>query len=418
MLPALKPIWIAPALLAATAGVAVWHGGFDGLSHLNSAQIGEHMAAVKHAVPEPLSEGERLMVAAAGAGAGPGGAGSDIENGSAVMFSAVAQSHATPHATGHTPAKKIAGSAPSQVANKAPTKTSASAKAPAVKKINEDQKQIAYLQLMKKLPYEELTLPVADGFKLYARLYDPSQPIEADEEEGDEEDTATDDAEEDEDPPVYKYPLVVLLHGLNGSNQDWSAMPIRLVERGYAVLAVDLRGHGLKAKKGWRNFTPLDWQNMPKDMPMLMRDLVSLRAEDFPQMDTDRVAIIGAGMGANVAIHAADRPAHHVKALMLLSPSLQYKGMDQVRALNRYTNPVFFVASQNDMGPFEDTKILFRLAQGKRSLELYRALGHGTDMIRFYPELQAKMVDWLASYVPPQKILVPPELDEEDGDEE
>lgn len=399
MMPALKPIWIAPALLAATAGVAIWQGdmfGIGTLSHMNSEEIGEHMAAV-YDKPLAPSEGERLIIAASGAGAPHS---DHIENGSAVAFSAVQddESH------GHAASGKNEPPAPP-------------------KKLTEDEKQVSYLETMKILPYEELTLPVADNFKLYARLYDPSQPIESDEEdedeESDEEDASTEDEElEEEDPPVYKYPLVILMHGLNGSHQDWSAMPIRLVEKGYAVLSVDLRGHGLHTYKGWRHFSALDWENIPKDMPMLMRDIVAKRQEDFPQMDTDRVSVIGAGLGANVAIHAAQRAEHHVQALVVMSPSINYKGMDQVRALHRYENPVFFVASQNDVGPFEDTKILFRLARGKRALELYRALGHGTDMIRFYPELQAKIVDWIAGYVPPHKILVPPEVDDEDEEDD
>ncbi len=76
------------------------------------------------------------------------------------------------------------------------------------------------------------------------------------------------------------------------------------------------------------------------------------------------------------------------------------------------------VASQNDLASFESTQILYRIVRGPKDLQLYRNIGHGTDMIRFYPALQDKVVSWLSSAVPPTEMVIEYPPDEEDFDEE
>ena len=38
--------------------------------------------------------------------------------------------------------------------------------------------------------------------------------------------------------------VVVLVHGEKGNQRDWGTLPKKLQDEGYAVVAVDLRGHG------------------------------------------------------------------------------------------------------------------------------------------------------------------------------
>ena len=58
-----------------------------------------------------------------------------------------------------------------------------------------------------------------------------------------------------------KYPTVVLLHSLGYSSQDWGNLIPDLNNAGYAVIAVDLRGHGKSIydasfrQKTWPYFT-------------------------------------------------------------------------------------------------------------------------------------------------------------------
>ena len=41
-----------------------------------------------------------------------------------------------------------------------------------------------------------------------------------------------------------EYPTVVLLHSLGYSSEWWESLPDDLMNSGYAVLMIDLRGHG------------------------------------------------------------------------------------------------------------------------------------------------------------------------------
>ena len=56
-----------------------------------------------------------------------------------------------------------------------------------------------------------------------------------------------------------EYQTVVLLHSLGYNSQWWGDLPKELLAKGYAVLAIDLRGHGESvynkklAKTSWKN---------------------------------------------------------------------------------------------------------------------------------------------------------------------
>ena len=138
-----------------------------------------------------------------------------------------------------------------------------------------------------------------------------------------------------EDKPVAparkQYPLVILVHMLSGSRWDWKDLPRHLVNSGYAVLAFDLRGHGDsvyqgKELKAWREFDHSDWQKMPDDITVLS-DYIAKQPE-FNMVDTHKIALIGASIGANIAVNYASKHDQQVQAMVLLSPGLEYHGIE------------------------------------------------------------------------------------------
>lgn len=269
---------------------------------------------------------------------------------------------------------------------------------------------------IQKLPYIEVRIPVYNRNSLYGKLYDPWQQPEPEESE-DEEDIMDESDDEEEARPVFKYPLVVLLHSLNGSHRDWGTLPVKLVQAGYAVLAIDMRGHQRSALRGrgWRNFTQADWPKLVSDLALLLNYFPNL--DEYPQVDKTRTVFIGSSLGANAALLAAAKNEKEVKAVVALSPGIDYKGLNTVKAVYRYQNPILMVASQNDLSSFESTQILYRIVRGPKDLQLYRNIGHGTDMIRFYPALQDKVVKWLEKTVPASEQLIEYPPEEEDDEE-
>ncbi len=116
-------------------------------------------------------------------------------------------------------------------------------------------------------------------------------------------------------------PVVILLHDLGGSKSDWlnnTDTCMALLKRGYAVLAIDMRGHG---------DTPIpdDRQYLEEiDVELSYRDveaaLVWLPSQS--EIDVSRIAVVGSGLGGNVAYVSSGLFPELIKTSVSLSPGL------------------------------------------------------------------------------------------------
>jgi len=201
-----------------------------------------------------------------------------------------------------------------------------------------------------------ITVAAADGVTLVGDLYPP------------------------DDTPA---PGVLLLHMEGGQKEDWASFATRLQEAGYAVLALDLRGHGESGGE-------VDWAAGPDDVGRAWAVLVAQ-----PEVDPERTAVVGAGVGANLALGvAAARP--QVRAAVLLSPGLDYEGVSIEERMAAYgERPVLIVASQDDVHAAESAQTLAGAALGEHVLMLYRDAGHGTGMFERQPDLTDLLLGWL-----------------------
>ena len=68
------------------------------------------------------------------------------------------------------------------------------------------------------------------------------------------------------------YPTIIMLHSLGYSSAHWGSLPAELLKQGYAILAIDLRGHGNSNKdikfnpKSWAYFTNKTYEKYPSDV--------------------------------------------------------------------------------------------------------------------------------------------------------
>ena len=181
------------------------------------------------------------------------------------------------------------------------------------------------------------------------------------------------------------FPGVVLLHMLGSDRQVWDDNGIAdsLVENGYAVLAVDMRGHGETGNS-------IDWQLAPEDLRRAWEHFTSLDT-----VDPQRTAVIGASIGANLALlTGADQPA--ISTVILLSPGLEYRGVATEGPLAKYgARPILIVASEEDTYAADSSRTLVTLAEGESRLEMYNGAGHGTRMFTIQPELADLILTWL-----------------------
>jgi len=197
-----------------------------------------------------------------------------------------------------------------------------------------------------------------------------------------------------------KAPAVVLLHMLARSKSDWDSIlgEHLLPETRFSYLAIDLRGHGESTvKNGERisvgSFGEADFRKMTEDVAAAV-DYLRGRGD----VDGDRVAVVGASIGANVAINYAAQD-EKIKAVALLSAALDYRGVKTEEAVKRYGDrPLFLAACAEDLPSGKDTGTLAMAARGRKVVEIFRGNLHGT---RMFAATQAgdKLVEFLDTFL-------------------
>ncbi len=186
---------------------------------------------------------------------------------------------------------------------------------------------------------------------------------------------------------VEPAPAVLLLHMLGGRSADWLPLITPLQQAGYTALAMDLRGHG-------STHGAQDWELARQDVAVM---LAALRAVDG--VDAERVGVVGASIGANLALTgcAADTLC---RTAVLLSPGLDYHGVTTEGPLAALgERPVLIVASSEDRESADSSRTLDGLAQGEHQLILYDGAGHGTRMFGPQPGLVQTILDWLRAHL-------------------
>src|SRR6202045_61230 len=141
-------------------------------------------------------------------------------------------------------------------------------------------------------------------------------------------------------PVAERPPAVVLIHGFTGDRVLMSGLARRLAENGYAVLAIDVNGHG-------ENRNPFNGGEAETD---------SLRANvknavdylrDNQLVDGSRIVVMGHSMGAGAALdYATHDPT--VKAAVMMSGGWAL-------GTERPKNALFIFAARDPVEPIQDT---------------------------------------------------------------
>jgi alpha-beta hydrolase superfamily lysophospholipase len=179
-------------------------------------------------------------------------------------------------------------------------------------------------------------------------------------------------------------PGVVLVHMLGRSKDEWAGIASRLQEAGVTALAMDLRGHGSSSGSG-ATFAPMSGDVRAAADWLAARGNVRQGA----------VAIVGASLGATLAaLAAADAPS--VRAVALISPSLDYRGLrldaSVMKKLGR--RAVWLVASTEDPYALRTVRELAG-TDAAREQRLSAVRAHGTALFAADPDLTPALVDWL-----------------------
>src|SRR5690606_17535870 len=112
----------------------------------------------------------------------------------------------------------------------------------------------------------------------------------------------------------------------------------------YLALAFDLRGHGKSTGAdgalGYRAVT--DWHAALAGIDAAKAALIEAGAA------AETIAVIGAELGANLALHAAAQDSQ-LAAAVLVSPGLEYHGIATAPALDRLgAKPLLLITAEQD----------------------------------------------------------------------
>jgi dienelactone hydrolase len=197
-------------------------------------------------------------------------------------------------------------------------------------------------------------------------------------------------------PPDHRPPAIVMVHGFTADRQFMSTLARRIAQNGYAVLAIDVSGHGAN-----RNPFPGGLANADALRPDVRKAVDFLRSYQF--VDGSRIAVMGHSMGASAALdYATVDPA--LKGAIMISGGFSLTGPERPKN-------ALFIFAQNDPSFIQSvsTEIASHLA-GVPRIELGKTYGEFQQgnaveaiqiprvnhlTIAYSPEAAATMVKWL-----------------------
>ena len=198
-------------------------------------------------------------------------------------------------------------------------------------------------------------------------------------------------------PKKEHAPVFLLLHMMPSTKESWNEFATHLQEKGFAALAIDLRGHGKSTDK---NGTRLDYKEFKdSEHRESMKDIAA--AKEFLKslgVDISGMAIAGASIGANLALWQASIDKD-VSLLILLSPGLNYRGIQAAQLAPHYSGPVYILASEMDTKSAQGSRELYEIFPGDKELKIIQGNSHGTNMFIQEPDLIDKLLEWTTNKI-------------------
>ena len=177
---------------------------------------------------------------------------------------------------------------------------------------------------------------------------------------------------------------ILLLHGAYEDSRSWANFKKSAQEKGFAVFTVDLRGHGKSS--GEKVFD----EAMDYDVDAALTWL-----QNFQKANTEEISIIGASLGANLALRAGTRYPE-LKSIILLSPGMSLWEIGIAEAIINYgSRPIMLIAAEEDSYPAGTVQQLGEKALGFPEVHIYPGAAHGTELLDVHPDLTLLMLNWL-----------------------
>jgi len=197
-------------------------------------------------------------------------------------------------------------------------------------------------------------------------------------------------------PPPNKPPAIVMVHGFTADRQFMSALARRVAQNGYAVLAIDVSGHGAN-----RNPFSAGEANQEGLRSDVKKAVDFLRSYQF--VDGSKIAVMGHSMGAGATLDYATVDPN-LKGVIMISGGFSLAGPERPK-------DALFIFAQNDPGFIKEVskEIAAHLAgvpavelgktygdfQQGNAVEAVQMPGLNHVTICYSPQAAEMMVKWL-----------------------
>ncbi len=193
-------------------------------------------------------------------------------------------------------------------------------------------------------------------------------------------------------------PAAILLHMYRHDRSTWEPLVKPLHEAGFAVLAIDMRGHGDSTHPESMNLAkrvverdPKLFNNMHKDAQAAIK---WVRTQ--PNVDQDMLVLIGASVGCSVAIDTMTREPS-VDAIVCLTPGTKYLGVDSAAHIHKTGDcPILLLATEDER---EATDALSKTADNVTGEIVGPGRLHGTNMFGKIDGIEAKITAFVRAAV-------------------
>jgi len=196
-------------------------------------------------------------------------------------------------------------------------------------------------------------------------------------------------------------PVAILLHMYGSNRSSWAPLIEKLTPAGFAVLAIDLRGHGdsgapraEELRTQIENREPGVFHDMHFDVEAARRWLAGRR-----EVDPARVALIGASVGCSIAFQYAveDRS---VDVIVAMTPGTGYLGLDSTGpVLQLRGRPMLLMATEYERKACD----VLGLLNPDATVRIMGSMtAHGTRMFRALDGVEAMIVAFVKEGVGPR----------------
>jgi pimeloyl-ACP methyl ester carboxylesterase len=212
-------------------------------------------------------------------------------------------------------------------------------------------------------------------------------------------------------------PVVLLVHERDRSSKDFEesiddlkklTMAESLQKQGYAVLAIDLRGHGSNPR---RNLSRTEWAQVVNDLQAAYLCLVD--RHNWGELNVAKLGVVALGEGANVAAQwasmggavSSEGRTSDLGALILVSPMVdaQAQGLPLKAPITALAAriPLDILAGERDAASFgliddgpASVKVIVRRFRTNQ-VESFPSALHGYKLLRLEPGLTGSVTRFL-----------------------